>query len=191
MLRHSGAADIESLVLVVMMGAAQGMTDDLKQIMAEVKSMTAAKQNLRDLISKVARDVVVSTVAGVQGKEVGFARNGLGGERAYHRVPIPVPDPDSPGGVQTVAVDLVESRIATLDTLRAVQDDLKGRLDSMNEMSEMTWLRLQMAMDRRSKFIEALSNLMKQISTPRTVWSRTSSSWTHGWDRAEGSATAG
>jgi hypothetical protein len=34
----------------------------------------------------------------------------------------------------------------------------------MSEMSEMTSLRLQMAMDRRSKFIESLSNIMKNIS---------------------------
>jgi len=45
------------------------------------------------------------------------------------------------------------------------QEDLKGKLDGMNEMSEMTSLRLQMMMDRRSKFISTLSNIMKKIST--------------------------
>jgi hypothetical protein len=35
----------------------------------------------------------------------------------------------------------------------------------MNEMSEMTSLRLQMTMDRRSKFMSALSNIMKKIAT--------------------------
>jgi hypothetical protein len=49
--------------------------------------------------------------------------------------------------------------------LLAVQDDLKGKLDGMNEMSEMTSMRLQMMMDRRSKFISTLSNIMKKIST--------------------------
>jgi len=34
----------------------------------------------------------------------------------------------------------------------------------MNEMSEMTSLRLQMTMDRRSKFIETLSNIVKKLS---------------------------
>jgi hypothetical protein len=34
----------------------------------------------------------------------------------------------------------------------------------MSEMSEMTSLRLQMTMDRRSRFIETLSNIMKKIS---------------------------
>lgn len=42
---------------------------------------------------------------------------------------------------------------------------LKSRLDGMNEMSEMTSLRLQMTMDRRSKFISTLSQIMKKISS--------------------------
>ena len=37
-------------------------------------------------------------------------------------------------------------------------------LDSMSEMGELTSLRLQMAMDRTSKFIETLSNLLEKIS---------------------------
>jgi len=42
---------------------------------------------------------------------------------------------------------------------------MRGMLDSMNEMSEMTSLRLQMTMDRRSKFIQTLSSIMKKISS--------------------------
>jgi hypothetical protein len=49
--------------------------------------------------------------------------------------------------------------------MKALPGDLKGKLDGMNEMSEMTSLRLQMMMDRRSKFIETLSNIMKKIGT--------------------------
>jgi hypothetical protein len=49
--------------------------------------------------------------------------------------------------------------------LESIREDLTGRLDGMSEMSEMTSLRLQMTMDRRSKFIETLSNIMKKIST--------------------------
>ena len=49
--------------------------------------------------------------------------------------------------------------------LLAVQNDLKRKLDDMNEMSEMTSLRLQMMMDRRSKFISTVSNITKKIST--------------------------
>jgi len=55
-----------------------------------------------------------------------------------------------------------DSKVAKL---KPMPDDLKGKLDGMNEMSEMTALRLQMTMDRRSKFIETLSNIMKKIGT--------------------------
>jgi hypothetical protein len=47
--------------------------------------------------------------------------------------------------------------------------ELRNRLDGMNEMSEMTSLRLQMTMDRRSKFISTLSQIMKKISTTQDI----------------------
>jgi hypothetical protein len=55
-----------------------------------------------------------------------------------------------------------DSKVAKL---KPMPDDLKGKLDGINEMSEMTALRLQMTMDRRSKFIGTLSNIMKKIET--------------------------
>ena len=49
--------------------------------------------------------------------------------------------------------------------LESLFEDLNSRLDSMNEMSEETSLRLQMTMDRRSKFVSTLSNILKKISS--------------------------
>jgi len=49
-------------------------------------------------------------------------------------------------------------------------DKAKGDLDSMSEMGEMESLRLQMAMDRMSKMMSTLSNVMKQVSdTERAI----------------------
>jgi hypothetical protein len=42
--------------------------------------------------------------------------------------------------------------------------DAKAKLDSMSEMGEMESLRLQMAMDRLSKLMSTLSNLLKKTS---------------------------
>ena len=50
---------------------------------------------------------------------------------------------------------------AELDTM---VDTMKSDLDSMSEMGEMESLRLQMAMDRMSKMMSTLSNLLKKIS---------------------------
>lgn len=51
-----------------------------------------------------------------------------------------------------------------LEALQKQQGELKDKLDSMTEMSETTAMRLQMMMDRRSKFMEALSNMMKKMA---------------------------
>lgn len=42
--------------------------------------------------------------------------------------------------------------------------DLLDKLDSMSEMGEMESLRLQMAMDRMSKMMSTLSNLLKKMA---------------------------
>jgi hypothetical protein len=42
--------------------------------------------------------------------------------------------------------------------------EMKSDIDSMSEMGEMESLRLQMAMDRMSKMMSTLSNLLKKVS---------------------------
>ena len=53
--------------------------------------------------------------------------------------------------------------LAEVARILGMPNELK-KLDSMNDMSEMRSLRLQMTMDRRSKFISTLSNIMKKIT---------------------------
>ena len=65
--------------------------------------------------------------------------------------------------------DLPDTEGVTIGGLKNLLDNLKGKLDGMNEMSEMTSLRLQMTMDRRSKFISTLSQMMKKISTTQDI----------------------
>ncbi len=52
-----GNGDIEAVAFIVLMQATNDMDNDLQEIMAEVKSMTNAKQKLRDLINLVNKDV--------------------------------------------------------------------------------------------------------------------------------------
>ena len=169
LIANSGNAvdgEIETDVFLVMMEAAKSAGDDLKMIMAGVKAMTAAKARLRDLIRKVARDVRKNAAATEGEASLDFSE-GLGSEAAYHLAPMPVEDVESPSGVTLVETDLYPARITRLDQLRAVLDDLKGRLDSLSEMGEMESLRLQMAMDRRAKLLSTLSNIMKKLSDTR------------------------
>ena len=48
--------------------------------------------------------------------------------------------------------------------LADTKDSIKNKLDSLSEMGEMESLRLQMAMDRMSKMMSTLSNLLKKVS---------------------------
>ncbi len=55
-------------------------------------------------------------------------------------------------------------QIKDASVLCAIRESLKADLDSMSEMGEMESLRMQMAMDRLSKMMSTLSNLLKKIS---------------------------
>lgn len=161
---NSADGDTAALAFIVMMQAARDMNEDLKATMAEVKAATAAKQHLRELIRKIRRDVAANAGRGSNHAAINLT-TGLGSERAYHRVPMPSPDPDATAGVRLVITDLHPGRIKHVEQLQAILDDLKGELDSLSELSELESLRLQMLMDRRSKFISTLSNLLKKISS--------------------------
>lgn len=63
----------------------------------------------------------------------------------------------------TLADQLNTAKVEQEDLAKAI-DTLKQDIDSMSEMGEMESLRLQMAMDRMSKMMSTLSNLLKKIS---------------------------
>jgi len=153
-------SDIEALVSLVMMEAAKSAAEDLKEIMKEIQAKIAAKQKLRELQRKVKCDIASSTGQ----MRLEFGKNGMGSERAYHHALIPVEDPCSERGVKLIETDLHKGRITDISILESIRDDLRDKLDSQSEMGEMESLRLQMAMDRYSKFMSTLSNIMKKMS---------------------------
>jgi hypothetical protein len=164
----TAGTDIAELAFVVLMEATRDADQDLREIMAGVQAVTNAKAQLRGLLARVQRDVAQNV--GARDRQLTFAADGLGAEESYHHADLPVADTES-GSVRAVPTDLYPSGpVTSEDQLRSIRDDLKDRLDSLNAMSEMTSLRLQMAMDRRSKFIETLSNIMKKIDeTQETI----------------------
>jgi hypothetical protein len=163
-LSRLGDGDIEALVFIVLMEAARDMDADLKSIMEEIKAITAAKRALRELIQRVRCDLDANAGAKPAAR-LKFAKSGLGSEAAYHKAQLPSPDASCDGDVRPVATDLHPGPITEVDQLRAILESLRDKLDSMSEISEMTSLRLQMMMDRRSKFLSTLSNIMKKISS--------------------------
>ena len=155
-----GGIDVSEAAFMVLMQATKDMDNDIRDMMDEVKAFTSAKQKLRDLLTRVNQDV---------------AKNA-------NKKDTDVCAPPACGGYQTIMMEVapVLKRVRTrtplvlrdpinIGQLRSLADDLKGNLDGMNEMSEMTSLRLQMAMDRRSKFISTLNAIMKQISSTQNT----------------------
>jgi len=61
-------------------------------------------------------------------------------------------------------INLQPAATITSGQLASVKSQISQSLDSLSELSETQSLRLQMAMDQRSKFIETLSNIEKSIS---------------------------
>ena len=67
-------------------------------------------------------------------------------------------------GWRAVANTLNSYGAAGKPDVDCARETVKNTLDSMSEMGEMESLRLQMAMDRMSKMMSTLSNLLKKIS---------------------------
>jgi hypothetical protein len=67
-------------------------------------------------------------------------------------------------GLDLLSVTSLAATLVMKSELDRVTDELKHDLDSMSELGEMESLRLQMAMDRMSKMMSTLSNLLKKIS---------------------------
>lgn len=153
-------SDIEAMVFIVMMQAARDAEEDLKEIMDEMKARNAAKKKLRELLKKVKCDIANST-GQLRPK---YGPNGMGSERAYHHVQVPVPDPCAKSSLRFIKTDFHQGRIVEVSDLESIKDDLCDKLDSLSELGEMESLRIQMYMDRYSKLMTTLSNIMKKMS---------------------------
>jgi hypothetical protein len=144
--------DIEALAFIVMMQATQDMDQDLKNIMQDVQKHNQQKQALRQLLDGLNQ-------AKSQGNSnspcASPACQSLVGQiRQFSGTASQLPHP-----VRFPSTDrLTNGDVAQL------QQQMQQNLDSLGDMSEMESLRLQMAMDRRSKFLETLSNVMKKLS---------------------------
>jgi putative addiction module CopG family antidote len=155
--------DIEEVAFQVLMEAAKSANEDLQSIMAHVKAINAAKSSLRQLISKVARDISANLGQRERRPPLDLSR-GMGSARAYHHCRVPHPDPETPGGVQFLITDLWAGRLEDVSHLKAIRDELDARLDSLGELTDMTSIRLQMLMERRTRVLATLSNLLKKMS---------------------------
>jgi hypothetical protein len=146
-------ADIEAMAFIVLMQATNDMDQDLQQIMDQVKAENEAKQQLRNLLNQVNRDVA-SASAGMK------------------QQPCRTP------GCQSLSSELMRLSAATAQSKRPVRlsapanltygqlqqvaAQMNQQLDSLGDLSQQQQMQLQMLMDRRSQFEQILSNIMKK-----------------------------
>ena len=174
--------DVSEAAFIVLSMATKDMDDDIRMIMAEIKATSAAKQKLRDLIKELnswisqemskhpgSEDIDNEKVE-KPGTTAGAARPAVKAMAPPLRR-ITLETKVSPmihlEYVKTPVIPPLPPRNSGLPVsgLESLLDDIKGKLDGLNEMSEMTSLRLQITMERRSKIIQTLSNIMKKIGT--------------------------
>ncbi|MFN8290482.1 MAG: hypothetical protein U0U70_09505 [Chitinophagaceae bacterium] len=150
-------ADIEALVFLVLMQASKSAQEDLKAIMAQVKAINNAKAKQRQVMETLKQRQ--AAVASKRTGETGSNWPPKDFEKEIRRA-------DSLNRLTGLKF-AGQSRYTTPGTkaeLDNMVDTMKRDLDSLNEMGEMESLRLQMAMDRLSKLMSTLSNIMKKIS---------------------------
>jgi len=177
--------DVSEAAFTVMAMATKDMDDDIRMIMAEVKAMTQAKQKLRDQIRQLNEWISQELSKEGQGSSDIEKSQATGGQPKTTKAV----SPGKPAPARAVFYEKETSPVlhleyakvlpvpplpprdsgTTVQGLKTLLDDIKGKLDGMNEMSEMTSLRLQMTMDRRSKFISTLSQMMKKDSTTQDI----------------------
>lgn len=156
-----GSSDIEELAFLVLMEAAKDSEEDLRQIMAHVKAINNAKASQRESMQKLQE--VESGIRGAAAKSGNASKS-----------PCTIPDCRS---LVELSARLSQSTArgnralqynapAQMTYAQALQlaEKMKQDLDSMSDLSQVDQMKLQQAMDRRSKMEEMISNLLKKIS---------------------------
>lgn len=131
--------DIEAMAFLVLMQASKSAQEDLKAIMAQVKSINNQKKKMREALTSLEDPGISVSRAQID---------------SFNRLLIK----------PATSLRQQNNQSVTKQEINNLRLKMKNDLDSMSEMGEMESLRMQMLMDRRSKIMSTLSNLLKKIS---------------------------
>jgi len=181
----AGEQDVMALAFIVIMEAAKSAREDLKSIMDGVKAINKEKEGWRQVSNTINK--LRSTLAGKEDSKFVFdpdtgisdkmGGDGMGAakrnwaEENHEQIVVNAPGFDGEvieGGFVIQGTGRrggdPPSNHVTKKDMDAARETIKDKLDSLSEMGEMESLRLQMAMDRLSKLMSTLSNLLKKTS---------------------------
>jgi hypothetical protein len=151
--------DIDAIVSIVMMECAQNDETDLQNMMNQMQAINAQKQAIRQLLNEM--NQAAAQMQAQMGK-------GYAGVRCATPVceslPARLASLRAASSKTRRPVNLTVQEHPTYGDFTRIRAQLPGAMDSLNESSETQSLELQMTMDRRSKLIDTLSNVLKKIS---------------------------
>ncbi|MFZ4058499.1 MAG: hypothetical protein ACOYKE_10180 [Ferruginibacter sp.] len=151
-------SDIMALVFFVMMEQAKSNEQELKDLMNQMEENRKNKEKLRETsraLKEMKSRQANITKQMLDSIRITTNKNALRNTRVVQQKNVQLSS-----GVrrnQTIVK-------ATPEQVQQLEDELKSKLDSLNDMGELEQLRLQQYMDRRSKALETLSNILKKIS---------------------------
>jgi hypothetical protein len=166
--------DIMALAFIVIMEAAKSAREDLKSIMDGVKAINKEKEGWRSVANTVnslaAKGAgknedynMANDLGAMQGQSSNLSTSAIGAWDANgSSVKINTPGPD--GSTNAGGLEIKGNPNLTKKDVDNAKETVKNKLDSLSEMGEMESLRLQMAMDRLSKLMSTISNLLKKSS---------------------------
>jgi len=160
--------DIEVLVAMVLMECSRSAEQDLRDALATMEQINQAKQAQRDQAQRLQeqerrlRTELRQTSPGVA-VAPGLLRVAPKAPRSVMRTPVLNLE------LPRLAPDLIHPPAPRQD-LTAAQTEAelartKGNLDDLSEMGESMQLKLQQAMDQRSKALELCSNILRKVAT--------------------------
>jgi hypothetical protein len=162
---ESANGDIETLIQIVMLATAKDAEEDLRQVIEEMKAAAQVRRRLRDAIAnlRTQHEAVAEKIRDE------YANRDRRGDRCHHldidlaaRLLITIALRQSDSEMQTLADEIALTR----EHIRrsAVTDEPQAKLDVLNELAEMEQMRLQIFLERRSKMLEWVSNIMKKTA---------------------------
>jgi len=151
-----GAINIDKASFLVILNAVDEMDEDIKVILDEIEEMQLTQQEIADFKSKLAE------------YSDGSADPVLAGDLEEFRYKYNTEWDKTPNlsleYIRTPQIKLRSLNKIEKENLAAEIQALNALSDGLNDISEIVQLKLQMAMDRRAKYISTLSAIMTKIS---------------------------
>lgn len=163
------STDLDTVVMLVLLQASKDAGADLKQLLDEIRKVNAEKESSRQLLEGTKAELrragrrtadsslpaATTTGSGVRGGAPAATGSLVQRRTPFLQLPYLQLTPRAAMGPLTGKSAM---------ELQTLEDSLEKDLRTFSEMGEAESLRLQMAMDRLSKMMTTLSNLLKKTS---------------------------